>query len=47
MRGVETSSRVVSDLDFESWLALHAKQGKTFNCQFTYFLEKRDFLQRL
>ena len=25
--GIKTSPEVVSDLDFESWLALHAKRG--------------------
>ena len=38
------SPRVVSDLDFKSWLVLHVKQDKT-KLQFTDCIEKRDFLQ--
>ena len=39
------SSKVVSDSDFESRLALHAKQGKLKLTFFIFFLEKCEFLQ--
>ena len=35
---------MVSELDFKSKLALHSMQGKHFNSQFTYCLEKHDFV---
>ena len=43
IRGVEMSTRGVSDLDFES---LHIKRGKDFNCQFIVYLEKRNSLKQ-
>ena len=45
IRDIETSLGVVSDPDSEFCLALHAKRDKTFNFQFTNYLEKCEFLQ--
>ena len=40
----QNESGVVSNLDFQSWLVLHAKRGIVVFS--TVFLEKRKFLQR-
>ena len=39
------SLEVVSDPNSNTKLSLHVKRDKDFNCQFTDYLKKYDFLQ--